>query len=75
MSAHVYRITEVVGSSTKGMDDAIRNAVRRASKTVRNVEWFEVVEVRGHLADGDVAHTQVTLKIGFRLEDPDSGEW
>lgn len=71
MSSHVYRITEVVGSSPNGVDDAIRNAVRRASKTIRKVEWFEMVSVRGHVADGDVAHTQVTLKVGFRLDDPE----
>jgi flavin-binding protein dodecin len=71
MSSHVYRITEVVGSSPNGVDDAIRNAVRRASKTIRKVEWFEMVSVRGHVADGDVAHTHVTLKVGFRLDDPE----
>lgn len=71
MSAHVYRVTEVVGSSPNGVDDAIRNAIRRASKTVRKVEWFEMVSVRGHVVDGEVGHTQVTIKVGFRLEDPD----
>jgi dodecin len=67
---HVYRLTEVVGSSTTSVDDAIRNAVRRTSATTRNVEWFRVEEMRGHVVDGDVAHFQVTLKIGFRVEDP-----
>ena len=69
MSAHVYRVTEVVGSSPDGVDDAIRYAVRRAAQTIRKIEWFEMVSVRGHVVDGDVAHTQVTVKIGFRLED------
>ncbi len=68
MSEHVYRKTEVVGSSTSGIDAAIANAINKASQTIRNIEWFEVVEVRGHIAEGAVAHTQVTLKIGFRLE-------
>ena len=68
MSEHVYRKTEVVGSSASGIDAAITNAVSKASETIRNVEWFEVSEIRGHIVDGQVAHTQVTLKIGFRLE-------
>lgn len=68
MSDHVYRVIEVVGSSSKGVDDAVANAVRRASETVRNLDWFEVVETRGHIENGAVAHTQVTLKVGFRLE-------
>lgn len=67
--AHTYGVTEVVGSSTTSIDDAIRGAVERANTTVRNLDWFEVTGVRGHLADGQVAHYQVTLKIGFRLED------
>ena len=69
MTNHVYRLTEVVGSSPTSIDDAIRTAVRKASETVRNIEWFEVQEVRGHVADGDAAHVQVTLKLGFRVED------
>jgi flavin-binding protein dodecin len=68
MSDHVYRVTEIVGSSPDGIDQAIRNAVSRASQTLRNLDWFEVVEIRGHLDDGEVAHTQVTLKVGFRLD-------
>ena len=68
MSDHVYRVIEIVGSSSKGVDDAIANAVGRANTTMRNLEWFEVVETRGHIEDGAVAHTQVTLKVGFRLE-------
>ena len=69
MSDHVYKIAELVGSSRKGVDDAIQNAVTRAHKTLRNLDWFEVDEMRGHIEDGKVAHYQVKLKIGFRLED------
>jgi len=68
MADHVYKVVEIVGSSTKGTDDAIQNAIARASKTLKHLDWFEVVETRGHLKDGKVAHYQVTLKIGFRLE-------
>ncbi|MFC7446745.1 dodecin [Rhodococcus daqingensis] len=68
MSDHVYSVTEVVGSSSKGIDDAIAQAVARASTTVRNLEWFEVVGTRGHIVDGAVGHVQVTLKLGFRLD-------
>ena len=68
MSEHVYKLLELVGSSTASTDDAIRNAIEMASKTVRHIDWFEVVETRGHVADGKVAHFQVTLKVGFRLE-------
>ncbi len=67
--SHVYRVTEVVGSAPESVDQAIRNAVARAHATLRNLEWFEVTEVRGHLEDGEIAHFQVTLKIGFRLEE------
>jgi dodecin len=67
--AHVYKTLELTGSSTSGTDDAIRTAIERASKTVRHMDWFEVVETRGHVVDGQIAHWQVTLKIGFRLED------
>ncbi|MGY1735638.1 dodecin [Geodermatophilus sp. SYSU D00684] len=69
MANHVYRLTEVVGSSPTGVDDAIRTAIGKASQTIRHVEWFEVQEVRGQVVDGDVAHVQVTLKVGFRVED------
>ncbi|SNT34997.1 hypothetical protein SAMN06265795_12743 [Noviherbaspirillum humi] len=69
MSAHIYKILELVGSSTTGSDDAIRNAIARASATVKHMDWFEVVESRGHIVDGKVAHYQVTLKVGFRLEE------
>jgi hypothetical protein len=68
MSEHVYKIVEIVGSSATGTDDAIRNAIATAGKTVRRIDWFEVVETRGHVSDGKVAHFQVTLKVGFRLE-------
>jgi flavin-binding protein dodecin len=67
--AHTYGISEVVGTSTTSIDDAITTAVARASTTVRGLDWFEVTEIRGHLADGAVAHYQVGLKIGFRLEE------
>ncbi|HEU4467123.1 MAG TPA: dodecin [Agromyces sp.] len=69
MSDHVYRVTEIVGSSPESTDTAIRNAIARATSTLRHVDWFEVVSTRGVVADGDVAHFQVTLKVGFRLED------
>jgi hypothetical protein len=69
MSSHTYKIIELVGSSTIGTDDAINNAINKASKTVKNLDWFEVVETRGHITDGKVAHYQVTLKVGFRIED------
>ena len=69
MSDHVYRVTELVGSSPEGVDQAIQNAVTRASQTLHNLDWFEVVEIRGHLSDGQVGHTQVTLKVGFRLDE------
>ncbi len=69
MSSNVYRKTEVVGSSPDSVEDAIRNGVERASRTVRNVEWFEVDEIRGHVTDGAVEYFQVGMKIGFRLDD------
>jgi flavin-binding protein dodecin len=71
MSDHVYRIIQVAGSSQKSIEDAIQNGVRRAARTLRQVGWFEVVETRGHIEDGKVAHYQVTLKIGFTLDDDD----
>lgn len=69
MSNHVYKYVELVGSSTSGSDDAIRNAVETASKSLRHLGWFEVKELRGQLVDGKIAHWQVTLKAAFRLED------
>ena len=68
MSEHVYKMLELVGSSTKSTDDAIRNAITRAGKTLHNLDWFEVLETRGHLADGKIAHWQVRLRVGFRLD-------
>ena len=68
MNSHVYKFVELVGSSTVGTDDAIRNAVETASKTIRHLDWFQVIETRGHVADGKIAHFQVTLKVAFRLE-------
>jgi len=71
MSDNVYSITEIVGTSSDSIDAAIRNGVSRASRTLRNLDWFEVAEVRGHISDGEVGHFQVRLKVGFRLEDGD----
>lgn len=68
MSDHVYKLIELVGSSPISIEDAIQNAVNRASQTIRNLRWFEVLETRGHIQDGTVAHYQVTLKIGFTLD-------
>ena len=65
----VYKITEVVGTSTDSLQQAIRNGVSRASKTVRNLDWFEVTDMRGWIEDGEVAHFQVSMKLGFRLDD------
>lgn len=66
---HVYRVTEIVGSSPNSTDEAIRNAIARANATVRHLDWFEVTETRGHIENGEIGHFQVTLKVGFRLED------
>ena len=68
MANHVYRLSEIVGSSPTSIDDAIRTAVRKASETVRNIEWFQAEEIRGQVVDGDVAYYQVTLKVGFRVD-------
>jgi flavin-binding protein dodecin len=68
MSEHTYRITEIVGTSPDGVDAAIRSGVQRASETLRGLDWFEVTEIRGHLEDGQVAHFQVSMKVGFRLD-------
>ena len=72
MTDHVYRVTEIVGSSPQSVQQAIRNGVERAGQTLRNVEWFEVTEIRGQVADGAVAHFQVGMKVGFRLDDAES---
>jgi len=69
MANRTYRVTEIVGTSTEGIDEAIRNGISRASQTLRHLDWFEMTEVRGQIADGDVQHWQVGLKVGFRLED------
>jgi flavin-binding protein dodecin len=69
MSAHTYKIIELVGSSAVSSDDAIQSAIAKASQTLHHLNWFEVIESRGHIVDGKVAHFQVTLKVGFRIED------
>ncbi len=69
MSDHTYKIIEIVGSSPEGLEQAIDGAVARAAQTMQHLDWFEVTEIRGHIEDGKVAHYQVGLKIGFRLED------
>lgn len=69
MSNHVYKQIELTGSSSKSIDDAVRTAIEKASKTLRHMNWFEITETRGHIEDGKVAHWQVTLKVGIRLED------
>lgn len=68
MSEHVYKTLELTGSSTQSIEDAVSRAIAKASETVRNIQWFSVVETRGHVKDGKVAHWQVTVKIGFTLE-------
>jgi flavin-binding protein dodecin len=69
MSDHVYKLIELTGSSPTSIEDAIRNAIKKASKSLHNLHWFEVVETRGHIENGDIAHFQVTLKVGFTLDD------
>lgn len=69
MSAHVYKKVELVGSSTKSVEDAIENAIATAGKSLTNLDWFEMVGTRGHIEDGKVAHYQVELKVGFRVKD------
>jgi flavin-binding protein dodecin len=69
MSEHTYRLTEIVGSSPNGLQEAIVNGLARASRTLHGLDWFEVVEIRGALADGTVSHYQVTMKVGFRVDD------
>ena len=69
MPEHIYKKIELVGSSTESSDKAVENALSRASKTIHNIDWFEVSETRGHVVNGRVAHWQVVLKVGFRLED------
>jgi flavin-binding protein dodecin len=69
VSSRTYRLTEVVGTSPEGIDQAVRNGVARASQSLRHVDWFEVTDIRGYVRDGAVDHFQVTMKVGFRLED------
>ncbi len=69
MTNHVYKHIELTGSSPSSIDDAIRTAISKANETVRNIQWFKVIETRGHVIDGEVAHFQVTLNVGFTLED------
>ena len=69
MDNHIYKLIELTGSSTTSIEDAIQNAVARSSKTIRNMRWLQVVETRGHIENGKVAHWQVILKIGFTLEE------
>ena len=71
MADHTYVINEIVGTSEDGANDAIRNGIERASKTLRNLDWFQLVEVRGAISNGEISHYQVTVKVGFRLEDTD----
>ena len=69
MTDRTYGVTEIVGTSSESIAHAIRNGVSRASRTVRNLDWFEATEIRGHIVDGEVEHFQVTMKVGFRIED------
>lgn len=69
MSEHIYKLIELVGSSTISSDDAINNAIAKASNTIKHMSWYELVESRGHIVDGKIAHYQVTIKVGFRIED------
>ncbi len=69
MPTHTYKIIDLVGSSETGTDDAIRNAISKASLSIKNMDWFEVVETRGHILEGKIAHYQVTIRVGFRIED------
>jgi dodecin len=68
VSDHVYKTVEITGSSPSGVDDAIKGAIEKAAETLRHIDWFEVTAMRGHVEDGRMAHVQVTLKLGFRLE-------
>ena len=71
MTDHAYKVSELVGTSSEGIDQAISNAIERASRTVRHLDWFEVTDIRGWIKDGAVGHVQVTMKVGFRLDDED----
>lgn len=74
MTTNVYKIIEIVGSSTKSADDAIRRAIKEASQSLRHLRWFEVAETRGHIEDGVIAHWQVVLKVGFAMEEAKPGK-
>lgn len=69
MPEHIYKTIELVGSSKKGIEDAIESAIAKANKSVRNIRWFQITETRGHIENGKIAHWQVCLKVGFTLED------
>jgi dodecin len=69
MSDHIYKVIELVGSSEQSIEDAVNGAIARASATVKNLRWFEIVETRGHIEDGRVKHYQVLIKVGFTIED------
>ena len=68
MSSHIYKKIELVGSSAESIEDAVKNALAKASKSLRNLRWFEVIETRGHIEDGKIGHWQVTIKVGFTLD-------
>ncbi len=68
MANNTYRVSEIIGTSPESIDDAVRSGIARAQQTIRNLDWFEVTEVRGHIADGQIAHYQVGMKVGFRLD-------
>lgn len=70
MTDKVYAVSEIVGTSSESVEGAIENAIDRANRTLRHLDWFEVTEIRGHLEEGAIAHYQVTLKLGFRMEEP-----
>jgi flavin-binding protein dodecin len=72
MADNTYSVSEIVGTSGEGIDDAIRGAIGRASKTLHNLDWFEVTGIRGHIEDDELCHFQVSLKIGFRVDEPSS---
>jgi flavin-binding protein dodecin len=70
MADNIYSVTEIVGTSSVGLDDAIKGAIGRAAQTLRNLDWFEVTSIRGHIENDEVNHVQVTMKVGFRLDEP-----
>lgn len=69
MTDHIYKLVHLTGTSTTGIEDAVHNAIKRAAKTIHNMRWFEIIETRGHIDNNTVQHWQVTLKVGFTLED------